>query len=104
MKEKFPEPAEGEEDKEQEPSIKWKKDDGKGGRTLAYTPMFTDGNHLYTISRVIPTSKEEEDAGDSLPTKLQCEIYDPKNNFKFIRSIPLYKNAQKEHLVKESNS
>lgn len=104
MKENFPEPAEGEEDKEQEPSIKWKKDDGEGGRTLAYTPMFTDGNYLYTISRVIATSKEEEDAGDSLPTKFQCEIYDPKNNFKFVRAISLYKNAQKEHLVKESNT
>jgi hypothetical protein len=32
------------------------------------------------------------------------EIFDPKNNFKFVRSLPLYKNAQLEPLVKDDNT
>jgi hypothetical protein len=102
MKEQFPEPAG--EPEEQEPTIRWSKDDGEGGRTLAYTPMFTDGNYLYTVARIVPTEKEREEAEEQVHTRLQCEVYDPKNNFKFVRAIPLYKNAQLEPLVKDDNT
>lgn len=108
-KAKEPEAAEGEESKKveaSEPTLRWEEEPEGGGRSLANAPMFTDGRYLYTIARHTPTAKEKEEAGDdeTLQTKLVCEIFDPENNFKFVRSFPLYTNPAMDILEKEGNS
>jgi hypothetical protein len=89
-----PEGGEGDDKPAPEPTLRWEPEPEEGGRSLGYTPMFTDSRFLYVIALVRPTKKEREEASDEdeLKTKLQCEIYDPEASFKLKRSFILYKN------------
>lgn len=74
-------------------SIHWTERDEDTGRSLAYTPLITDGKHVYVIARYFE-SKEQKEAragnGSEPCPDLVVEVYDPSDNFRFIRQVTLY--------------
>jgi len=72
----------------------------KDGRTLKQSPFFTDGTYFYVVSQ----KKEQTENEDESLFQLVVEVYNPANNFEFVRSFPLYKNQQKDLFMKESNN
>lgn len=48
-------------EEDSEPNLKWvEKSEDEGGRSQGYTPLITDGTHLYTISIHKASSKPRE--------------------------------------------
>lgn len=83
--------------KDQIQSIEWTETNEETGRYLGKTPLITDGNLLYLISvrnqskSEKEAQKDEEEPSDFKP-RLVCEVYDPAQNFKFLREVTLYKD------------
>lgn len=94
------EPKEGETQ-----SLNWVETDEVSGRSLAYTPLITDGELIYVIARK-GLSKEQKEAGEEdggIP-ELVVEVYDPSKGFAFVRAVALTKNKHLDKFKKEKNS
>jgi hypothetical protein len=89
----------------EEVNLEWK-DNEESGRSLTSTPLFTDGQLIYVISRRLSHKAEEvkqveEEANESEPVakhpQLVVEIYDPSTPaHSLVREVPLYKTADLE--------
>lgn len=85
-------------------SLLWNKD-SKTGRTLEFTPIFTEGTYLYAVAtqkNMQPDQSEEEKKKNQIPS-IVIECYDPKNDFSFVKSTTLYKNKELETFVENEN-
>ena len=54
--------------------------------------MVTDGVYLYYIVKTYPTKKQRKEAAskEEKRSKLVLEVYDPADNFKFVRKVTLF--------------
>jgi len=78
-------------------NLEWK-ENLETGRSLLYTPLFSDGQYIYVISqRKAPKAKDEEGQKQQLkenkPPMLVVECYDP-STFRFVKDISLFKNEE----------
>jgi hypothetical protein len=97
------EPKEG-----QKESLQWADEHEETKRSLAYTPLVTDGTYVYVIARQgqpeRPDGEQAPDDEEEAVIKLVVEVYDPAKSFEFVKSVILYKNKHFEPFVKDKNS
>jgi hypothetical protein len=93
------EPKEG-----QTQSLQWTEENEETGRSLAYTPLVTDGTYVYVIARQGRPKGEQAPEDEEVVHKLVVEVYNPANSFEFVRAVTLYKDKHFEPFVKEKNS
>jgi hypothetical protein len=98
---------EGEKDERAKPitMLRDEKADKKTGRILGNGPFVTDGFMFYVISLKKDMSNDSDEEEDKQPTRMVVECFDPSTpEFNFVKSVTLYKNAQKDPFVKQDNS
>ena len=87
-------------------SLQWAEEHEETKRSLAYTPLVTDGTYVYVIARQGQPEAEQapDDEEEQAVIKLVVEVYDPAKSFEFVKSVILYKNKHFEPFVKDKNS
>ena len=86
------------------PTIQWLDANEETGRSLGFSPMFSDGTFIY----VIAIQKDKKDAANSdessTKPKLVVECYDPSKNYEFVKATSLSKNTHLEPFVLGENT
>ena len=78
------------------PTIQWLDESEETGRSLGFSPMFTDGTLVYVIALQKDKKDQSSSEESSTKPKLVVECYDPSKNYELVKATTLSKNIHLE--------